>query len=216
MLHSRFWSDDVYYWHDVIWCGTAANNTVYVKWEIPLSSVGDSPVRERPPWLMRKTNCPGLKYVGHSINFFLMLQIIDYCHQWLKCLGMQGNKQHCCTSDYWQIAFLYLQVRKKALQGQLYTAKWQQHTHPFNGPLSRTTRVSRYQKGKPICILLKQETVSGSGSYLLGHMQVCTLLQTDNHASTPPLSFLQAGCPSCRPTSSVKALKATNDNNCAN
>jgi len=40
------------------------------------------------------------------------------------------------------------------------------------------------------------------------HMQVCTSLQTDNHASTPPLSFLQAGCPSCRPTNSVKALKA--------
>jgi len=42
----------------------------------------------------------------------------------------------------------------------------------------------------------------------LGHMQVCTSLQTDNHASTPPLSFLQTGCPSCRPTNSVKALKA--------
>ena len=41
----------------------------------------------------------------------------------------------------------------------------------------------------------------------LGHMQVCTSLQTDNNASTPPLSFLQAGCPSCRPTNSVKALK---------
>jgi len=39
-------------------------------------------------------------------------------------------------------------------------------------------------------------------------MQVCTSLQTDNHASTPLLSFLQAGCPSCRPTNSVKALKA--------
>jgi len=39
-------------------------------------------------------------------------------------------------------------------------------------------------------------------------MQVSTSLQTDNHASTPPLSFLQAGCPSCRPTNSVKALKA--------
>jgi len=39
-------------------------------------------------------------------------------------------------------------------------------------------------------------------------MQVCTSLQIDNHASTPPLSFLQAGCPSCRPTNSVKALKA--------
>ena len=40
-------------------------------------------------------------------------------------------------------------------------------------------------------------------------MQVCTSLQTDNHASTPPLIFLQAGCPSCRPTNSVKALKAS-------
>jgi len=39
-------------------------------------------------------------------------------------------------------------------------------------------------------------------------MQVCTTLQTDNHASTPPLSFLQTGCLSCRPTNSVKALKA--------
>jgi len=36
----------------------------------------------------------------------------------------------------------------------------------------------------------------------------CISLQTDNDASTPPLSFLQAGCPSCRPTNSVKALKA--------
>jgi len=44
-------------------------------------------------------------------------------------------------------------------------------------------------------------------------MQVCTSLQTDNHASTPPLSFLQAGCPSCRPTNSVNALKANNNNN---
>jgi len=39
-------------------------------------------------------------------------------------------------------------------------------------------------------------------------MQVCTSRQRDNHASTPPLSFLQAGCPSCCPTNSVKALKA--------
>ena len=39
-------------------------------------------------------------------------------------------------------------------------------------------------------------------------MQVSTLLQTDNHTNTSPLSFLQAGCPSCCPTNSVKALKA--------
>jgi len=36
-------------------------------------------------------------------------------------------------------------------------------------------------------------------------MQICTLTQTHNHASIPPLSFLQAECPSCCPTNSVKA-----------
>ena len=41
----------------------------------------------------------------------------------------------------------------------------------------------------------------------LGHMQIiCTSLQIDNHTSTSPLSLLQAGCPYCRPTNSVKAL----------
>jgi len=35
-------------------------------------------------------------------------------------------------------------------------------------------------------------------------------LQIDNQASIPPLRFLQAGCPSCHPTNSIKALKAKN------
>jgi len=52
--------------------------------------------------------------------------------------------------------------------------------------------------------------VASAGLY---SMQVCTSLQTDNHASSPLLSFLQAGCPSCRPTDSVKALKAQNHKN---
>jgi len=78
-------------------------------------------------------------------------------------------------------------------------------THPFNGPFSGTTRVSRCQEGKTN---LDFTEARNSEWHQLGHMQVCTLLQTDNHASTPPLCFLQAGCPSCRPTSSVKALKS--------
>jgi len=82
------------------------------------------------------------------------------------------------------------------------------HTHPFNGPLSGTTRVSRYQKGKT-SLDFTEARDSKWQWHQLGHMQVCTSLQTDNHASTPPLSFLQARCPSCRPTNCVKALKAT-------
>jgi len=43
----------------------------------------------------------------------------------------------------------------------------------------------------------------------LDHMQtICTSLQTDNHTNTSSLIFLQAGCSSCRPTNSVKAMKA--------
>ena len=80
------------------------------------------------------------------------------------------------------------------------------HTHPFNGPLSGTTQVSRYQKGKTNLDFTEARDSEWQW-HQLGYMQVCTLLQSDNHASTPPLNFLQAGCPSCRPTNSVKALK---------
>ena len=65
------------------------------------------------------------------------------------------------------------------------------HTHMFNGPFSGTTRVSRYQKGKTN--LDFTETRDSEWQWhQLGHMQVCTSLQTDNYASTPPLSFYRA------------------------
>ena len=64
------------------------------------------------------------------------------------------------------------------------------------------------RKVKPIWILLKQETVSGSGI----SWAICKsaprsrqiTMQVPHHSV-----FLQAGCPSCHPTNSVKALKAT-------
>ena len=85
------------------------------------------------------------------------------------------------------------------------------HTHTraraFNGPLSGTTRVSRYQRGKSTNLDFTEARENEWQWQQLGHMQVCISHQTDNHASTPPLSFLQAGCHSCRPINSVKALK---------
>jgi len=69
--------------------------------------------------------------------------------------------------------------------------------------------VSRNQKGKTNLDFTEARDSEWQW-HQLGHiMQVCTALQTDSHASTPPLSFLQAGCPSCCPTNSIKALKAT-------
>jgi len=66
--------------------------------------------------------------------------------------------------------------------------------------------VGRYKKGKTNLDYTEARDSEWQW-HQLGHMQVCISLQTDNHASTSPLSFLQAGCPSCRPTNSVKALK---------
>jgi len=77
----------------------------------------------------------------------------------------------------------------------------------FNGPLSWTTQVSRHWKGKTNLDFTEARDSEWQW-HQLGHMQVCTSIQTENHTSTPPLSFLQAGCPSCRSSSSIKALKA--------
>jgi len=83
------------------------------------------------------------------------------------------------------------------------------HTHTLNGPLCPglpgwvgTRRV------KPIWILLKQETMSVSGvSWAICKSAPC-FRQITAPTNTPPLSFLQAGHPSCRPANSVKALNA--------
>ena len=63
------------------------------------------------------------------------------------------------------------------------------------------------RKAKPNWILLKQETVSGSGfSWAICKSAPCSrqITMLSPHHSV----FLQAGCPSCRPANSVKALKA--------
>jgi len=83
-------------------------------------------------------------------------------------------------------------------QARTHTTHARTHTH-------RTTRVSWYQKGKTN---LAEARDTEWQWHQLGHMQVCTSLQIDNHASTSQLFFLQAGCPSCRPTIRVDALKA--------
>jgi len=63
------------------------------------------------------------------------------------------------------------------------------------------------RKVKPIWILLKQETVSGSGiSWAIcksAHLSIQITMPAPHHSV-----FLQAGCPSYRPTNSIKALKA--------
>jgi len=68
--------------------------------------------------------------------------------------------------------------------------------------------VSWYQKGKTNLDLLEQEIVSGSGSSWAmcksAPRSSLITMPASHHSSV----FLQAGCPSCRQTNSVKTLKA--------
>ena len=86
---------------------------------------------------------------------------------------------------------------------QLKSCQLPRNTHTFNGPLSGTTRVGQYQKGKT-----KLDFTEARDSewqwHQLGHMQVCTWLQTDNHTSTPLLTFFYRpdALPAAQPTAS--------------
>ena len=74
------------------------------------------------------------------------------------------------------------------------------HTHPFNGPLSGTTRVSRYQKGETNLDFTEARDSEWQW-HQLGHMQVCTSLQTDNHTSTHCSVFYRPDAlPAAQPT----------------
>ena len=71
----------------------------------------------------------------------------------------------------------------------------QTRTHPFNGPFAGTTRVGQYQKGKT--------NLDFTG------WAICKSAPCSGEITTPAPHhsvFLKAGCPSCRPTNSIKAL----------
>ena len=83
---------------------------------------------------------------------------------------------------------------------------------PFNGLFSRTTWVSRYQKGKTNLDFTGARDSEWQW-HQLDHMLVCTSLQTDNHASTPPLFFtgrmpFLSPNQQCQKNEGTKALKA--------
>ena len=79
-----------------------------------------------------------------------------------------------------------------------------QRTAKKHNRTSGTTRVSRYQKGKTN---LDFTEASDSGI----SWAICKSAPRSRQITTPAPHhsvFLQAGCPSCHPTNSIKALKA--------
>ena len=84
--------------------------------------------------------------------------------------------------------------------GHSLTESWDERTHTFSGPFSRTNQVSLYQKGKTNPDFTEARDNEWQW-HQRGHMQVCTSLQTDSHTSTPLLCFYRPDAlPAAQPT----------------
>ena len=81
-------------------------------------------------------------------------------------------------------------------------------THPFNGPLSGSTQVSQYQKGKTDLDFTGARDNEWQW-HQLGDMQVCISLQTDNHASTSLLKFFTGRMPFLPPNQQCQSTEGT-------
>ena len=97
------------------------------------------------------------------------------------------------------------------VHSKILSPKWHTHTHTrltalYQGlPTWAGTR-----KVKPVGIFLKQETLTGSGI----SWAICKPAPRSRQITMPAAHhsfFLQARCPSCHPTNSVKALKDWSD-----
>ena len=94
----------------------------------------------------------------------------------------------------------------------VFKQKYSDHTHTHTRLTALFPGLPRWagtRKVKPVWILLKQETMSSSGI----SWAICKSASCSRQITMPVphySSFLQAGCPTCRPTNSVKALKVQN------
>jgi len=68
--------------------------------------------------------------------------------------------------------------------------------------------MSRYQNGKTNLDFTEVRDSEWQW-HQLGHMQVCTLLQTDNHASTSPLMFFTGRMPFLSPNEQRQSTEGT-------
>ena len=80
--------------------------------------------------------------------------------------------------------------------------------HPINGPLSRTTQVSRYQKSDTNLDFTEARD-SEWQRHQLGYIQVCTSPQRDNRASNQPLSFFTGWMPFLSPNQQRQSTEGT-------
>ena len=144
---------------------------------------------------------------SHQCEFYIRLyshklQVCKHC-QWVTAaftIWSWRALQSCFNSARFCFAFT------KALLHSF--IQYNTHTRPFNGPFIGATQVSQYLKGKTNLDFTEVRDSEWQW-HQLGHMQVCISLQTDNHASTPPLSFFTGLMPFLPPTQQCQSTEGS-------
>ena len=119
----------------------------------------------------------------------------------------------CLFQMRWtQAQALWVKARTPSQQGRslladLLGTSLHTHTHTHLTALFKgTTQVTRYQKSKTNLDFTEARDIEWQW-HQLDHMQVCTSLQTDNHASTPPLSFFTGRMPFLPPNQQCQSTE---------
>ena len=120
--------------------------------------------------------------ISHALFYSTAVYLITYC--WASCVAESlqtthvqqwlispGSNQCSRLLSESSLKLLFVQIKGNSACKETCTSylhilfqRTHTHTHPFNSPLSGTTWLTSTSKVKPIWILLKQETVSGSGN----------------------------------------------------
>jgi len=127
------------------------------------------------------------------------------CQQLQKKLKQQQLFMAVTSTD----SVLWATVKNKINCSKCQNWTWYHHhtPQPFYGPFSGTTRVSRCQKRTSGLYMVQGKFNRGRHT---DHPAGRHSIRTNQCPPPPSRHFLQTGCPSCRLTNSVKALKELN------
>ena len=165
-------------------------------WRIRLNDTCAAAMRPYIKLLWLLVNLPAYRIIveGFTVNDLCCLCILSAKFHYTDETGPDPTRQSLRTCR---------RSGSPTKSGRDRLVEFARNTHPFNGPLSETTQVSRYQKGKTSLDFI-QARDSEWQWHQLGHMQVCNSIRTDNHANTHHSVFYRLDAlPAAKPTAST-------------
>jgi len=124
--------------------------------------------------------------------------------------ALTGNSALILTRKNHTMPSPYLDPLSPTQSSSQLTSITSTHTHPFNGPFPGLPRWASTREVKPIWILLKQETVSGSGISWVICKSATRSRQITTPASHHSVFYRPDALPAAQPTASKHWRQSSN------